>query len=682
MPIRKHLIAALALPLAACGGQPAQTPKVASGADEGPQVAEAKLAPPKPSYTLKTPDRWQRVVKGALTQGGLETFTSPEGTVHLHIFEGKAAEGAEALSGLIDTSRATVTTQRAKTPVVPELKERQRVDGGSNNQFSEQLVVTWTDDASTYVSQGIAMRHKERPETAYVVVIEGDIKTVQKRQAELLQILTSMKIEGITEVKLTAADLKPFTEEKQAKFFKYVDTARQMTGVQGVSVAVITPEGVFTRGFGTTVEGGEAVTPKTRFMIGSITKSFSTLLLATLVDEGKLRWEMPVTEAKSDFTLADARGAALQIQHLFCACVGAPRQDMEMLFQFGDKQPADIFGEVAQLKLTTDLGETFQYNNQLTAAGGYIAGQVTFPEMKDPGAAYARALRTRVLDPLGMGDTVIDQEGLGSKAHAMPHRMDWSGRSDVLPMSMETFVDPYAPAGALWSTADDMVKYLQLQLARGVAPSGKRVVSEANLRRTQTSQVKVHDTAGYGMGWIEGTYKGLRVVGHGGATMGFNSDLLFFPDLGVGFFVVANRSPAMLHGAVKTRLLELLFDQPEEIEGKLTQELFQTQRLLNEQSSKVSKAPFPDALLGTYHSPRLGPLKVSRVKDAVMMDAGEWSGTLAVYSPEDRADTVIITSGVMQGMLLYHGQVDGVPTLTLKHSQSDYVFTQKASHRD
>lgn len=271
------------------------------------------------------------------------------------------------------------------------------------------------------------------------------------------------------------------------------------------------------------------------------------------MDEGKLRWDEPVREAYPDFRLADeARTSAIQVQHLFCACVGARRQDMEMIFEFAGHKPADLFREISTMQLTTGFGETFQYNNQLTAAGGFIAGHAALPSEKDLSKAYARALRSKVLDKLGMKDSTLDQgEVLKRDNHAMPHRLDWGGDNEKVDLSMERFVDPIAPAGARWSTARDMGKYLQLQLARGVLPGGARLVSEANLGRTQTGQVKVSDKTSYGMGWLVGKYRGLNAIEHSGGTMGFNSDLVFFPDLGIGLFIVGNRSPTAISGALQ-----------------------------------------------------------------------------------------------------------------------------------
>lgn len=656
---RRLVPAHLALPLllTACGGAPLPAPKA--------QAPAATMTAASRTYSLTTPPSWQR------TEGGeFEKFTDPDGAVWAYFSEVRI-DGEDTAS--LDAAIAAFI--EARHPGM-NLKLRQALDGSVNERFSAQRILTYIDDGNTEAAQGIAMRHSKHPERVYLALVEGPVKGLNKRQSELTQLMTSLEIEGAARIVLKAEDLKPFDEARRAALYAFVEKARVMAEVPGVALAVVTPEGVFTKGFGQTAEGGAPVTAKTRMMIGSITKSFSTMLLGTLVDDGKLRWDMPVTEAKPDFALADARGSKLEIKHLFCACVGAPRQDMELLFRFAERQPEMVFDEIKALKLTTALGETFQYNNQLTAAGGYIAGQVAHPEMADVGAAYAAALQARVLDPIGMTETTLSQEKIATLPHGAPHRQGWAGTVALDP-ALERFVEPYAPAGALWSTADDMAKYMQTQLAKGVAPNGQRVISEANLSRTWTPQVPVSDKAGYGMGWITGESQGLKATGHGGATMGFNADLTFYPELGVGIFVVANRSAAGVLGPIRNRLFELLFDQPEKAEQNFTKRLEQIKAIHAASAEKVSKLPVPEALLGRYESPRLGPLTISKTPEGVQIDAGEWQGGLAVNDPEDRAETLIITSGVMQGMTMQYTLSEGAPRLILRHAQSDYVFEHK-----
>jgi hypothetical protein len=75
-----------------------------------------------------------------------------------------------------------------------------------------------------------------------------------------------------------------------------------------------------------------------------------------------------------------------------------------------------------------------------------------------------------------------------------------------------------------------MARYLQTELALGVAPDGTRVVSEENLRTTWEPQVPVSANTDYGLGWLVEDYKGLTLIHHGGNTFGFTSDLAFLPN--------------------------------------------------------------------------------------------------------------------------------------------------------
>ncbi len=76
---------------------------------------------------------------------------------------------------------------------------------------------------------------------------------------------------------------------------------------------------------------GKPVTPTTRFMIGSTTKSLTTLLMAVLADRGLLTWDTPVTQILPSFALGDAATtAAVTLRHTVCACTGMPRQDQAL----------------------------------------------------------------------------------------------------------------------------------------------------------------------------------------------------------------------------------------------------------------------------------------------------------------------------------------------------------------
>jgi CubicO group peptidase (beta-lactamase class C family) len=136
-------------------------------------------------------------------------------------------------------------------------------------------------------------------------------------------------------------------------------------------------------------------------MVGSITKALTTLMLARLVDEKRITWDSSATTLLPSFALGDAGTTAkVHVEHLVCACTGLPRRDSEFTFEFGGLTPREIMEVLATMQPTSAFGELYQYSNLLAAAAGFIGGHVAYPKL-ELGKAYDRAMRSRVIVPLG-----------------------------------------------------------------------------------------------------------------------------------------------------------------------------------------------------------------------------------------------------------------------------------------
>ena len=106
---------------------------------------------------------------------------------------------------------------------------------------------------------------------------------------------------------LTGVTPLPLTGERLATFEAYIAAKLAEIHVPGAAVAVVQGgEVAFLQGFGVRELGRPApVTPDTLLRIGSVTKSFSSLLAATLVDAGRLSWETPLVDLLPDFAVSD-----------------------------------------------------------------------------------------------------------------------------------------------------------------------------------------------------------------------------------------------------------------------------------------------------------------------------------------------------------------------------------------
>lgn len=503
---------------------------------------------------------------------------------------------------------------------------------------------------------------------------------------------------------LTGVAPLPLIGEHLATFERYVAEKVAELGVPGVAVGVVQGgEVAFLQGFGVRELGRpEPVTADTLLRIGSVTKSFSSLLVATLVDTGQVTWDTPLIDLLPTFAVEDADlTPRLTVEDAFCACSGLPRRDLEFIFPANELTPERMIASMADLPLTAPFGEKYQYNNQLVAAGGFAAGVADGGSAEALGHSYAIALRDRVLNSIGMPRTTYDlSEVVAGNDYASPHAPDLFGEVHPVPLMMDdTWLVPVAPSGALWSSAREMVRYVQTELGHGVGPDGGQVVSAENLERTWQPGVALPAAPGgppemaafaqhYGLGWVVGAYGGQRTIWHSGGTLGFSSLVTFLPEAELGVVVLTNGSgtAGQLIYAIVFRLLELLFDQPATMDALLETNLAglaSGRAALLETVGQVDPAavtPF----LGTYTNPALGDLTLTLRGDSLTFTSGPYRSALLPQMAEDGsvAGYLIVDPPLSgfppQGVFTFEAGDDGQPhvvlTVTADGGDPDLVY--------
>jgi CubicO group peptidase (beta-lactamase class C family) len=391
----------------------------------------------------------------------------------------------------------------------------------------------------------------------------------------------------------------------------------------------------------------EAMTPDTLMRIGSVTKSVTATLAATLVDAGLVDWDTRAVDLLPGFALSDPTVTErVTLADLFSAATGLPRRDAELIFQSDHYSPAGLIEAARRLPLTAPLGERYQYSNQAFGLGGYAAAMADGAAPNDLLAGYFAAVQHRVLNPIGMErSTFALQEVLASGDYAEPHAPDLNGtpRSISL-LGEDRFTMAVAPAGAMWSTARDMAKYLQTQLAEGVAPDGTRVVSAENLGRTWKPGVVVppnpqlplivsNGLERYGLGWYIGEYGSLELISHSGGSFGFSAEMAFLPEADLGIVVLANDSVcgAMLAFATQYRLFEIVFDQEPATAAEFAAfvESVAAQRAAARALIGDVDPAVVAPVLGRYEDPELGEIELRMRGGDLIVDAGEVRSHLA-----------------------------------------------------
>ncbi len=508
--------------------------------------------------------------------------------------------------------------------------------------------------------------------------------TGEKRGSQVSKVFDRLLPKGEKRESFAGKAAHKLEGERLAQLTSFVQRMQRDFDVPGVAIGVIQDGKVLVAdGFGARALGkpGE-VDGDTRFMIASNTKALTTLMLAKLVEQGKFGWDTPVTQILPTFRLGDADTTRqVLVKHLICACTGLPRQDFEWLFESEDATPESVMATLATMQPTSRFGALFQYSNPMAAAAGFAGGHVLHPDM-ELGAAYDAAMQSLVFDPLGMRDTTFDYAKAQSGNFSIPHGDDVELRTVPASMDLNQTIRAARPAGAAWSTVNDLLKYVQMELDKGLLPDGSRYISEATLMERRAPQVALGNDADYAMGLMVDRTYGVQVVDHGGDMIGFHSNMMWLPEHDVGAVILTNSDRGVfLRGPFQRRLLELLFDgKPEAAQDAAAQDKAVRERHAAERKRLTIPAdPAAVAKLAQrYRSPELGEIVVSSQGDALWFDFGGWKSEMASRRNDDGTLSFVTISPGENGFEFVVADKADERILITRDGQHEYAFVEQA----
>lgn len=464
---------------------------------------------------------------------------------------------------------------------------------------------------------------------------------------------------------------------------QFVESARQQFDVPGVAIGIV-QDGtvVLAEGFGVRALGKpDKVDADTLFMVASNTKAMTTLMLAKLVEAGKFSWDTPAIQVLPTFKLGDADTTRqVLMKHLVCACTGLPRQDMEGIFEGERLTPASVMSTLATMQPTSKFGELYQYSNTMASAAGFVGGHALHPQ-QELGAAYDAAMQTLVFDPLAMTSTTFDFARAQRGNHAAPHGEDVDG--NTVPASMDlNYADiPNRPNGGAWSNVNDMLRYVQMELDKGLLPDGKRYIAEVPLLARRVQQVATGNDTGYGMGLKLDRSWGTPLLQHGGVASGFISNMLWLPEHNVGAVILTNADTggAAIRNLFRRRWLEVLFDgNPEAVVNVPVEARSMKESIAAER--KGLTVPADQALVGKlagrYRNTALGNIVVTQKGSTTWFDFGGWQSEVATRRDVDGTTTFVTISPNEDGYEFVVADKDNQRKLVLRDEQREYVFVE------
>ncbi|KAL3866720.1 hypothetical protein ACJMK2_044001 [Sinanodonta woodiana] len=367
--------------------------------------------------------------------------------------------------------------------------------------------------------------------------------------------LAGLIIKCAETITAAAEEADIFTESEVENIDRVVNTIMECKHVPGMTLSVVKGNMVWTKGYGIAAPQ-RTVNNNTLFCIGSLTKAFtSTLLAIQLTDlqgdpNRKITWDTPMQAILgSDFEFVDEyRSQKTTLKDILSHRVGLMAADL--VIQAGipfNVSRAKLSRRIKYLPQTDGFRNKFQYNNLMYM----LAGHVTEIVGND---TWENLVTTRILKPLGMLDTMFISDVHQVDNHARPFFYDSdTAKFGILDESLFN-IYPVGPAGTICSSATDMSKWIRFLLSKGINSEGEALVNSRLLRDTMIGQVFVgelyqlvmslqkprypvtDDVTTYGMGWFQSRYRGYLKLSHSGGLYSYASRLLLFPDNEFGIF--------------------------------------------------------------------------------------------------------------------------------------------------
>lgn len=404
----------------------------------------------------------------------------------------------------------------------------------------------------------------------------------------------------------------------------------------GLGVAVV-ENGQITlaKGYGVRRLGSSArCDENTVFGIASNTKAMTAAALAMLVEDGKVEWDAPVTRYLPDFAMSDPVVTKLMtvrdlLVHRSGLTLGAG--DL-MIWPAPTHTRAEIVAGLKYLPIGSQFRGGYAYDNVLYVAAGEVVAAVT-------GKPWEDFIKTRILDPLGMTDTVTTPAQVDKSRRAEPHCRLGPPVRGMGPQTVPPFDDSFASAaaaGGVNTTPADIGKWMRVQLALGALPDGKRLWSEATAREMWKPQTITTSSDGptaenpvrpsmqaYALGWFVQDHRGERLLWHTGGLAGFISYTGLLPGRKSGIMVMTNAEENPV-------LRALRFGGPDRLQGRSDFDwIASSKRVQAENDVQIAKdaaeAATPkgggkppslplDAYVGVYRDPWYGTVTIGKTK--------------------------------------------------------------------
>jgi len=335
----------------------------------------------------------------------------------------------------------------------------------------------------------------------------------------------------------------PMSNDLDKKIHEIIAPYSEKASTASVSIGVFKDNRTSYYGYGETKKGNNTIPDSTTiYEIGSISKTFTALLMIDFLQSNSLTIDCPVNNLlPASIPALQFNGKPIQIKHLLNHTSGMPRLPEDFEPGYDPNNPykhydsTRVYNYLKTFKLAKEPGTTWEYSNLGMAIAGLILERQTQK-------SYEQLLLERISIPLGLYKTKITLNKIDSSNFATGYDAD----GNQIPY-WDDF-SAFKGAGAIRSNAKDMISY------------GKNILfSESSVLKTQIDSclnVTFNDgSRKQASGWVCQNYNGIEYIIHDGGTGGFNSYILISKDKGVVLVLLFSNGPSDKRAEYITQLI-------------------------------------------------------------------------------------------------------------------------------
>ena len=301
--------------------------------------------------------------------------------------------------------------------------------------------------------------------------------------------------------------------------------------LKGAVISVVSRDSViFANSYGySDADNRKKVTvDRSLFQVGSVGKLFTALSVLQLTENGQLDLNANISNYVGDL-VDSSRG--LTLQHLLTHTGGLNERVIGYAARsWEDIEPLNTHLPDRLPSPYIDPGEEISYSNYGYALAGHAVEQVS-------GSSFIEFVQRELFERVGMTSSTYEYWHMQGRQNDI---VTGFRKQDSTFISLPIFYRHPIPAGGVWSTAEDMQRFMRLLLNEGSA-TGEQIISQTAINQMLSTQFTGHSLlTGYSLGMEEQRFGVIRAFSKGGAVPGFRSILIIYPDLELGVFASVN----------------------------------------------------------------------------------------------------------------------------------------------